>query len=177
MTPLYRLTPIVFLHNVTGFMVGLKTEREGLIKKGAQFVSAVSTSSVPHISIICGASYGAGNYAMCGRAYQPRFLFAWPICRCSVMGPDQLSGVMEQITRKSAENSGNPISEPKLKASVDVFRQQVLRDSMAYSTSAHILDDGIINPRDTRDILGMCLEVVNTDPIRGNPGARGLARM
>ncbi|KAI5465061.1 carboxyl transferase domain-containing protein [Mariannaea sp. PMI_226] len=89
--------PIIFLHNVTGFMVGAKAEHAGIIKMGAQLVSAVSCSQVPHISVILGASYGAGNYAMCGRAYKPRFIFTWPIGKCSVMGPDQLAGVMEQI--------------------------------------------------------------------------------
>jgi acetyl-CoA carboxylase carboxyltransferase component len=104
--------PIIYLHNVTGFMVGAKTEAQGLIKAGAQLVNAVSNSKVsllkrvlmkvPQISIICGASYGAGNYAMCGRSYEPRFLFSWPIGRCSVMGPDQLSGVMSTIAREAA---------------------------------------------------------------------------
>ena len=105
--------PIIYLHNVTGFMVGAKTEAQGLIKAGAQLVNAVSNSKVlslcsskltkvPHISVICGASYGAGNYAMCGRSYEPRFLFSWPIGRCSVMGPDQLSGVMGTIAREAA---------------------------------------------------------------------------
>lgn len=158
-------------------MVGLKTEREGLIKKGAQFVSAVSTSGVPHISIVCGASYGAGNYAMCGRAYKPRFLFSWPNSRCSVMGPDQLSGVMEEIQRNSAKRSGKPLSEEKLKASVGKFRQGVLRDSDVYRTSAYLIDDGIIDPRDTRDVLGICLETVKTGGVSGNPGSRGLARI
>ncbi|KAG0648041.1 acetyl-CoA carboxylase [Hyphodiscus hymeniophilus] len=169
--------PIVFLHNVTGFMVGLKTERAGLIKKGAQLVSAVSTSSVPSISIICGASYGAGNYAMCGRAYAPRFLFSWPTSRCSVMGPDQLGGVMETIARGGAARSKTTIDEVKLKARVKKFSDQVAKDSESFRTSAHLLDDGVIDPRDTRDVLGMCLEVVKLESIEGNPGFRGLARM
>lgn len=173
----FREVPIVFLHNVTGFMVGLKTEREGLIKKGAQFVSAVSNSLVPHISIVCGASYGAGNYAMCGRAYKPRFLFSWPTSRCSVMGPDQLGGVMEEIQRNSARRSGRNISDADLKASTDSFREGVVRDSDVYRTSAHLIDDGIIDPRDTREVLGMCLEVVKKEPIMCNPGFRGLARI
>ncbi|CZR54815.1 related to methylcrotonyl-CoA carboxylase beta chain, mitochondrial precursor [Phialocephala subalpina] len=169
--------PIVFLHNVTGFMVGLKTERAGLIKKGAQLVSAVSTSTVPHISILCGASYGAGNYAMCGRAYAPRFLFAWPTSRCSVMGPDQLGGVMETIARDSAKRVGKQVKEGELRKSVDRFGEEVRRDSESYRTSAHLLDDGVIDPRDTRDVLGMCLEVVSLGMIEGNPGFRGLARI
>jgi len=106
--------PILFMHNVTGFMVGKKTEREGLVKSGSLFVDAVSRSQVPHLSIVCGASYGAGNYAvpnskphangkMCGRAYDPRFLFSWPVSRCSVMGPDQLTGVMTQVALQAAQ--------------------------------------------------------------------------
>ncbi|KAH6664259.1 propionyl-CoA carboxylase beta chain, partial [Halenospora varia] len=169
--------PIVFLHNVTGFMVGVTTERAGLIKKGAQLVSAVSTSTVPHISIICGASYGAGNYAMCGRAYGPRFLFSWPTSRCSVMGPDQLGGVMETIARGSAARAKRTVVEEELVASVGKFKDQVRKDSDPYHTSAHLLDDGVIDPRDTRDVLGMCLEVVTIDPVVGNAGFRGLARI
>ncbi|KAK0101858.1 hypothetical protein ONS96_005835 [Cadophora gregata f. sp. sojae] len=170
-------TPIVFLHNVTGFMVGLKTETAGLIKKGAQFVSAVSTSTVPNISIVCGASYGAGNYAMCGRSYAPRFLFSWPNSRCSVMGPDQLSGVMENIARGAATRSKKAVDEGELKASTKRLSEQVLKDSEVYKTSAYLLDDGVIDPRDTRHVLGMTLEVVTLDPVRGNVGFKGLARM
>jgi acetyl-CoA carboxylase carboxyltransferase component len=170
-------TPIIFLHNVTGFMVGLKTERAGLIKKGAQFVSAVSNSRVPHISVIIGASYGAGNYAMCGRAYEPRFLFTWPTGRCSVMGPDQLSGVMEMITRNSAKREGKELNEAKMSAKTAEFRNGVQRDSESYMTSAHLLDDGVIEPEDTRDVLGMCLEVVNVNPVEGAACFQVLARL
>jgi acetyl-CoA carboxylase carboxyltransferase component len=158
-------------------MVGIKTERAGLIKKGARFVSAVSTSTVPHISIICGASYGAGNYAMCGRAYAPRFLFSWPTSRCSVMGPDQLGGVMETITRKSAERAKRVIDEDEVKASVAKFSDQVRDDSDAFRTSAHLIDDGVIDPRDTRDVLGMCLEVVTIGDVNSSPTFSGLARL
>ncbi|KAH6717401.1 propionyl-CoA carboxylase beta chain [Leptodontidium sp. MPI-SDFR-AT-0119] len=170
-------TPIVFLHNVTGFMVGLKTETAGLIKKGAQFVSAVSTSTVPHISVVCGASYGAGNYAMCGRSYAPRLLFSWPNSRCSVMGPDQLGGVMETIARGAATRSKRNVDETELKASTKKLSDQVMKDSEVYKTSAYLLDDGVIDPRDTRDVLGMSLEVVTLDPVHGNIGFKGLARM
>lgn len=158
-------------------MVGIKTERAGLIKKGARFVSAVSTSTVPHISIICGASYGAGNYAMCGRAYAPRFLFSWPTSRCSVMGPDQLGGVMETITRKSAERAKRVIDEDEVKASVAKFSDRVRDDSDAFRTSAHLIDDGVIDPRDTRDVLGMCLEVVTIGDVNCSPTFSGLARL
>jgi acetyl-CoA carboxylase carboxyltransferase component len=158
-------------------MVGSKAEHAAIIKRGAQMVSAVSCSTVPHISIIMGASYGAGNYAMCGRAYRPRFLFTWPTGRCSVMGPDQLSGVMETIQRASAKTQGREVVEEEIKAGTQVFRDGVLRDSECYSTSAVGLDDGIIDPRDTRDILGMCLEVVCTPGVKGTETHQFLARM
>ncbi|KAL4916368.1 carboxyl transferase domain-containing protein [Aspergillus aurantiobrunneus] len=160
-------TPIIFLHNVTGFMVGAKAEQAGIIKMGAQLVSAVSCSTVPHISIIMGASYGAGNYAMCGRAYRPRFIFTWPTGRCSVMGPDQLSGVMETVQIQSAKAKGKVLEPERIKEQVATFRQGAARDSECYATSSMLIDDGIIDPRDTRDVLGMCLEVVNLNGVRG----------
>ncbi|KAH8901432.1 propionyl-CoA carboxylase beta chain [Thozetella sp. PMI_491] len=166
-------TPIIFLHNVTGFMVGLKAERDGIIRKGARLVSTISTSSVPHISVICGASYGAGNYAMCGRAYKPRFLFTWPIGRCSVMGPDQLGGVMDQISSSSRNaGTGAPAEVPRPNV-----RESAQQDSDAYRTSSHLLDDGVIDPRDTRDVLGMCLEIVAQPSVKGSDTFRALARM
>ncbi|KAH7205132.1 propionyl-CoA carboxylase beta chain [Fusarium redolens] len=160
-------TPIVFFHNVTGFMVGAKAEQSAIIKHGAQLVSAVSCSKVPHLSIIVGASYGAGNYAMCGRAYQPRFLFSWPSGRCSVMGPDQLVGVMQSIGKSGARNS-----KPG-----DELRDEVLRDGSCYRTSSVLLDDGVIDPRDTRDILGLCLDTVASTEIQGAESCQGLARL
>lgn len=158
-------------------MVGSKAERAAIIKKGAQFVSAVSTSTVPHISVILGASYGAGNYAMCGRSYRPRFLFTWPTGRCSVMGPDQLSGVMEQVQVASARSKGQTLEPEQLKADVQRFRDEVQRDSECYRTSSMSLDDGIIDPRDTRDVLGMCLEVVRLPGVKGNVVHHGVARL
>lgn len=177
----YRNIPIVYLHNVTGFMVGSRSEKDGIIKKGAQFVSAVACSKVPQISIILGSSYGAGNYAMCGRAYQPRFLFTWPSGRCSVMGPDQLAGVMNIVQAGSAarkEKEGIKVSK-KAPASgaANKTRDMVERESQAYYTSAHLLDDGIIDPRDTRDILGICLDVVNIPKVEGADSHQGLARL
>lgn len=170
-----RNTPIIFLHNVTGFMVGAKAEHAGIIKAGAQLVSAVSCSSVPHISIILGASYGAGNYAMCGRAYKPRFLFTWPTGRCSVMGPDQLAGVMEQI--QSAKAKADNLSPEKVKERTLNFKQCVSKDAECYSTSGMLIDDGIIDPRDTRDVLGMCLEVVGAARKDANTAFGLLARI
>ncbi|KAM5385585.1 hypothetical protein ACJZ2D_000784 [Fusarium nematophilum] len=168
-----RNMPIVYLHNVTGFMVGSKAEREGIIKKGAQFVSAVSCSKVPQISVILGSSYGAGNYAMCGRSYQPRFLFTWPSGRCSVMGPDQLVGVMDIV--KTGNGNGGQVK--KEDGSRNKTRDMVERESQAYYTSANLLDDGIIDPRDTREILGMCLEIVHVPDVKGAESHKGLARL
>ncbi|RTE84756.1 hypothetical protein BHE90_000805 [Fusarium euwallaceae] len=170
-------TPIVYLHNVTGFMVGKKSESEGMIKAGSLLIDAVSRSSVPQISIVCGSSYGAGNYAMCGRSYSPRFLFSWPHSRCAVMGPEQLSGVMEIIARQAAERSGRGMDEAKLAASTAKTTEQIETESKAYYTSAWCLDDGIIDPRDTRDVLGMCLEVCENSPYKGLKGYRGVSRL
>ncbi|KAJ5440041.1 ClpP/crotonase [Penicillium daleae] len=170
-------TPIVFLHNVTGFMVGAKAEHAGIIKAGAQLVSAVSCSTVPHISIILGASYGAGNYAMCGRSYKPRFLFTWPTGRCSVMGPEQLSGVMERVQIASAKSKGQTLSPEKLEKQVNGFRDRVERDAECYSTSSMLIDDGIIDPRDTRDVLAMCLETVTLQGVKGTESHNLLARI
>lgn len=158
-------------------MVGAKAEHAGIIKMGAQLVSAVSCSTVPHISIIMGASYGAGNYAMCGRSYKPRFIFTWPTGRCSVMGPDQLSGVMETVQVQSAKSKGQVLEPEKLKKQVESFRQSAARDSEAYATSSMLIDDGIIDPRDTRDVLGMCLEVVNLNDVKGTETHKLLARI
>lgn len=158
-------------------MVGSKAEHAAIIKKGAQMVSAVSCSKVPHISIIIGASYGAGNYAMCGRAYRPRFLFTWPTGKSSVMGPDQLAGVMSTIRNKSAKAKGTPLTSEELASSTQKFRGEVERDSECYRTSAVLLDDGIIDPRDTRDVLGMCLETVRVPGITGAQGHQTLARI
>ena len=171
-----RNQPIIFLHNVTGFMVGTRAEHASIIKKGAQLVSAVSCSTVPHISIILGASYGAGNYAMCGRAYRPRFIFTWPTGRCSVMGPDQLSGVMETVHIASAQRKGNT-DLTKIRKEVNRFRDEVQRDSKCYTTSGVVLDDGVIDPRDTREVLGMCLDVVKLEGIKGSASFSSLARL
>ncbi|KAG5758612.1 hypothetical protein H9Q72_013249 [Fusarium xylarioides] len=170
-------TPIIFLHNVTGFMVGTKSEQNGIIKAGSILIDAVSRSRVAHISVICGASYGAGNYAMCGRAYAPRFLFTWPHSKCSVMGPEQLAGVMEIIAREAASHSNKSVDEEKLAARTSGLKNQVKRESESYTTSAWILDDGIIDPRDTRNVLGMCLEICNNRPGSGNIGMKGVSRI
>jgi len=153
--------PIIFLQNITGFMVGKKVEQEGIIKNGAKMINAVSNSTVPMITILMGASYGAGNYAMCGRAYEPRFLFAWPNSKLAVMGGEQLAGVMEIIRRDAAEKSGKPVNEEEIEMVKKATIQQIDKESEALFASSRVWDDGIIDPRDTRSVLATCLEVIN----------------
>ncbi len=160
-------TPIIFLQNITGFMVGRKYEEEGIIKHGAKLINAVSNSEVPSITIMMGASFGAGNYAMNGRAYQPRFLFAWPNSRIAVMGGEQLSGVMEIIQREAAEKSGYPYDEEQGKQMREYMMKEVEQKSTAYYSTGNLWDDGVIDPRETRNILGFTLAVVNHQKVKG----------
>ncbi|CAB4376888.1 unnamed protein product [Rhizophagus irregularis] len=168
--------PLLFLQNTTGFMVGKEYEEKGIIKAGAHFVNAVSNSQVPAITIMMGASYGAGNYAMCGRAYNPRFLFSWPNSKCSVMGPDQLIGVMDIIMREAADRVGKPVNEKLVAERNKVLRSIVENESDVYWTSSRLLDDGIIDPRMTRVILGFCLSIVYNEKVEGGNLA-GASRM
>lgn len=160
-------TPIIFLQNITGFIVGRKYEEEGIIKHGAKLINAVSNSEVPAITIMMGASYGAGNYAMCGRAYQPRFLFSWPNSRIAVMGGEQLSGVMEIIQREAAEKAGIPYDEEQGQQMREYMIKEVEQKSTAYYSTGNLWDDGIIDPRETRNILGFTLAVANHRKIKG----------
>ena len=158
-------------------MVGSKAEHSAIIKKGAQMVSAVSTSKVPAISIILGASYGAGNYAMCGRKFQPRFLFTWPNAKTAVMGPQQLAGVLSIVARQSAASMGRPFDEEADAAMRAAVEDQIERESLALFMTGRVYDDGIIDPRDTRTVLGMCLSAVHNDEVRGVHDAFGVFRM
>jgi acetyl-CoA carboxylase carboxyltransferase component len=160
-------TPLIFLQNITGFMVGRKYEEEGIIKNGAKLINAVSNSEVPAITIMMGASFGAGNYAMCGRAYQPRFLFSWPNSRIAVMGGEQLSGVMEIIQREAAEKAGIPFDEEQSRQMREYMMKEVEQKSTAYYSTGNLWDDGVIDPRETRNILGFTLAVVNHRKIKG----------
>jgi len=154
-------TPLIFLHNTTGYMVGRDYERGGIIKHGSMMINAVSNSTVPHLSVLMGASYGAGHYGMCGRAYDPRFLFAWPSARSAVMGPAQLAGVLSIVARAA------------MRAMVE---GQIEAESLPMFLSGMVYDDGIIDPRDTRTVLGLCLSVVHNAPVRGADGF-GVFRM
>ena len=159
--------PLVFLQNITGFMVGRKYEQEGIIKHGAKLINAVSNSTVPAITIMTGASYGAGNYAMCGRAYAPRFLFTWPNHRIAVMGGKQLAGVLDIIQRDAAAKRSEAVDEGKLAMMKAMTEQMIDKESDPYFASARLWDDGIIDPRDTRTVLAISLSAAYSAPVRG----------
>lgn len=171
-----NLTPILFLQNITGFMVGKQYEEGGIIKNGAKLINAVSNSEVPAITIMIGASYGAGNYAMSGRAYEPRFLFSYPNSKIAVMGPEQLSGVMEMIQRQATERAGIPYDEAQANMLKAHLMGEVEKQSNAWYASSQLWDDGVIDPRETRNYLGFCLAVVNNKPIESS-NTYGVFRM
>jgi acetyl-CoA carboxylase carboxyltransferase component len=160
-------TPLLFLHNTTGYMVGKDYEEGGMIKHGSMMINAVSNSTVPHISLIVGASYGAGNYGMCGRAYEPRFLFAWPSAKSAVMGGAQLSGVLSIVARAAAEARGQQVDEEADAAMRAAVEGQIEAESLPMVLSGMLYDDGVIDPRDTRTVLGMCLSAITNGPIKG----------
>jgi acetyl-CoA carboxylase carboxyltransferase component len=163
-------TPLVFLHNVTGFLVGKDYERQAIIKKGSQMVNAVSNSTVPHITFVVGASYGAGTYAMSGRAFNNRFIFTWPTAKIAVMGPKQFAGVMSLVRRAKAKRKGEKFDEKLDKQLVELIEAAAEKESLALSASSMVTDDGIIDPRDTRNVLGFCLSVVDNNEIKGAKG-------
>jgi acyl-CoA carboxylase subunit beta len=169
-------TPLIFLHNTTGYMVGARYEQAGIIKHGSMMINAVSNSAVPHISILIGASYGAGHYGMCGRAYDPRFLFAWPSAKSAVMGPAQLAGVLSIVSRAAAEAAGRPFDEDADAAMRAAVENQIEAESLPMFLSGRIYDDGIIDPRDTRTVLGLCLSVIHSAPVQGNRTGYGVFR-
>jgi acetyl-CoA carboxylase carboxyltransferase component len=159
--------PLLFLQNITGFMVGRSYEEQGIIRNGAKLINAVSNSTVPAITVMTGGSYGAGNYAMCGRSYRPRFLFTWPNHRIAVMGEKQLSGVMDLIKRAAAARARVPVDEAQLAAEKQALESQIAGESDCYFATARLWDDGIIDPRDTRTVLGICLAAVHQGPVEG----------
>jgi acetyl-CoA carboxylase carboxyltransferase component len=162
--------PLVFMQNTTGYIVGRDYEQRGIIKDGAKMINAVSNSTVPHVTLNVGASYGAGNYGMCGRAYNPRFLFAWPHAKSAVMGPEQLAGVLSIVARASAEAKGEAFDEEADAAMRAAIEEQIERESLALFLTARLYDDGIIDPRDTRTVLGIALSAVHTNEVRGQRG-------
>ncbi len=155
----YRKIPIIFLQNISGFMVGKQYENNGIAKDGAKMVSAVATAGVPKITLIIGGSYGAGNYAMAGRAYNPRFLFMYPSSRISVMGGEQAANVMITVKNAQKQKLGKEMSREE----TEMIREPILRkyheESSAFYSTSRVWDDGIIDPKDTRKVLGLCLEI------------------
>jgi acetyl-CoA carboxylase carboxyltransferase component len=168
--------PLLFLQNTTGYMVGKAYEQRGIIKDGAKMINAVSNSTVPHLTLIIGASYGAGGYGMAGRAYDPRFLFTWPAARTAVMGPEQLAGVMSILSRASAEAAGRPFDEEADQAMRQAVQRQVEAESTALFNTGLLYDDGILDPRDTRTALGIALSACHSGEVAGT-GSFGVFRM
>jgi len=162
-----RNIPLIFLHNVTGFLVGKDFERQGIIKKGSQLINAVSNSTVPHITFIVGASYGAGTYAMSGKAYNNRFTFLWPTAKIAVMGPEQMAGVMSIVRRAKAMRDGKKFDEKADQQLKEMVIDYLEKLSHGLVASSMLTDDGIIDPRDTRDVIGFCLSIVNNNYIEG----------
>ncbi|KHL12502.1 3-methylcrotonyl-CoA carboxylase beta subunit [Mumia flava] len=160
-----RGVPLVFLQNITGFMVGREYENRGIAKDGAKLVTAVASSVVPKMTVVIGGSYGAGNYGMCGRAYDPRFLWMWPNAQISVMGGEQAASVLATVRRDGIESRGGEWSAQDEEAFKDPIRAQYAEQGSAYYSTARLWDDGIIDPADTRRVLGMALQVASNAPI------------
>ena len=170
-----RGIPIIFLQNITGFMVGSKFEHEGIAKHGAKLVNAVSCATVPKLTVIVGGSFGAGNYAMCGRAFDPRFLWMWPNARISVMGGEQAANVLTQVTREKKTRHGEQVTQKEEDAMKAPILAQYAKQGHSYYSSARIWDDGVIDPLDTRKVLGLGLSAALNAPIL--PTKFGLFRM
>jgi len=160
-----RKIPLVFLQNITGYMVGRKYEHQGITKDGAKMVHAVSTAQVPKLTVIVGASHGAGNYGMCGRAYRPRLLFMWPGSRISVMGGEQAAHTLVQVKQEQLAKLGRELAKEEADAIMTPVLQKYDYESSAYYSTAHIWDDGILDPLETRDVLGLGIEMSRNAPV------------
>jgi geranyl-CoA carboxylase beta subunit len=170
--------PLIFLQNTTGYMVGRAAEQGGAIKHGSKMIQAVANARVPKFTVVIGGSYGAGNYGMCGRGFDPRFIFAWPSARTAVMGGAQAAKVMDIVNRGKLERSGTPVNEEALAAMSDALRMRLDKESTALFSTARLWDDGIIDPRDTRRVLGLCLQIAAEASKRTlRPNTFGIARM
>jgi acetyl-CoA carboxylase carboxyltransferase component len=169
-------TPLLFLQNITGYMVGRDYERGGIVKHGSQMINALSNSTVPHVTVILGASYGAGNYGMGGRAFETRFVFLWPTAKIAIMGPKQMAGVMAIVRRGQAARRGQEVDEDeetKRTAMVENFAEAA---SLALHATGRVADDGIIDPRDTRTVVAMALSACHSGPVEG-AGGYGVFRL
>jgi len=160
-----RNIPLVFLQNITGFMVGKSYEEGGIAKNGAKMVTAVSCANVPKFTVLIGGSFGAGNYGMCGRAYSPRFLWMWPNARISVMGGEQAASVLATVNRDKMERSGKEWSTEDEEKFKQPIRDKYEKEGHPYYSSARLWDDGVIAPQDTRDVLGLALSASLNCPI------------
>jgi len=168
--------PIIFLQNITGYMVGKDFEHSGIVKNGSKMINAVSNSMVPHITVILGNSYGAGNYGMSGRAFNTRFTYLWPTAKIAIMGPKQIAGVMSLVRRGQAARKGIEFDEDadrKVTESVEHYHEL---KSLALYSSGRVTDDGIIDPRDTRDVIALSLSACSNNKIEGAEGF-GVFRM
>ena len=167
--------PLVYLQNTTGYIVGKASEEAGMIKHGSKMIQAVSNATVPQVTLMCGASFGAGNYGMCGRAYNPRFLFSWPNAQTAVMGAEQAALTMAIVMEAGMKRKNLPVDTESIERTKSKIIENFERQQSAFVTSAHLLDDGVIDPRDTRNVLGFVLSVCSE---RGtpNPIQFGVAR-
>jgi 3-methylcrotonyl-CoA carboxylase beta subunit len=170
-----RGIPLLFLQNISGFMVGRDYEAGGIAKNGAKMVTAVATARVPKLTVVIGGSFGAGNYSMCGRAYSPRFLWMWPAARISVMGGQQASSVLATVKRDQLEARGEEWSSEDEAAFRAPIAAQYEEQGSPYYSTARLWDDGVIDPAETRDVLGLALDVVSRSPLPDT--AFGLFRM
>ena len=170
--------PIVYLQNTTGYMVGREAEQAGIIKHGSKMIQAVANATVPQLTMHIGASFGAGNYGMCGRAYDPRFIFAWPSNRIAVMGGEQAAKVMAIVTEEKLKREGKPVDPAKLGAMEQAIVKRMEGESTALYATARLWDDGLIDPRDTRKVLGFCLSICREADLRPlKPNTFGVGRM
>jgi acetyl-CoA carboxylase carboxyltransferase component len=160
-----RRVPLIFLQNITGFMVGKQYERGGIAKDGAKMVHAVANSTVPKFTVIIGGSFGAGNYGMCGRAYSPRFLWMWPNARISVMGGEQAAGVLTTVKRDQLARAGKEFSAEEERAIADPVLAKYETEGSPYYSTARLWDDGVIDPADTRTVLGLAISIAHNAPI------------
>jgi acetyl-CoA carboxylase carboxyltransferase component len=160
--------PLLFWQNITGFMVGSRYERAGIIKHGALLVNAIANSTVPHLTVMLGASYGAGNYAMSGRAFRPRLVLTWPQHRIAVMGGRQLAGVVSLVARQAAEHAGRSVDDAADRETRAAVEQRIDAESTALYATGRLWDDGIVDPRDTRTVLGLALAAVHCAPVQGS---------
>jgi len=171
-------TPIVYLQNTTGYMVGTEAEADGIVKHGSKMIQAVANATVPQITVLVGGSFGAGNYGMCGRSFDPRFIFAWPNARISVMGGEQAAKVMEIITRAKFERQGIKVSDLDMEKMTGAIRDKLDAEAGALFATARLWDDGVIDPRDTRRVLATTLAICRESEARRlRPNTFGVARL